>query len=261
MTLSGPPTGALRLRAVRLGERTVLTEVARTAPFHPGPASHRAGDGSAEVIIQQAGPGIFPGERLETTIKVEPGASLTVRGQGATKLYPSPSGTLAEIRTMLHVGPGASLIYLPGELIPFRDARLRQETTVELTTGARFALAEIVTPGRLAMGERDAFVSLDLRLRIVVDGCPVLIERSLLEPHRRPLTVVGRHGEHSCAGSLYLAGWPAPLPPESAATDTSVWRCSGETADGSLTIVRLLGTTAHALKGQVATELDVACVG
>jgi urease accessory protein len=252
--LSEAPTGRLRLRAARLGDRTVLAEVERTAPFHITAPSDRAGDGRAEVVLQHVGPGLFPGDDLLLEATVEAGADLTLRGQAATKLYPCPPGARARVRTRLRVEPGGCLVFLPGELIPFRDAAYRQETEVALAEGARCALAEIVTPGRVAMGERDAFACLDLRLRLAVAGRPVLVERARLEPAGRPLGLPGRHGPYPCAGALYLAGYGAPDlghgPPGG-----PVWWGSGATAAGDVTLVRLLGPTAQALQAEIARLL------
>ena len=122
--------GHLRLRAECAGERTVLTDVFRTAPFHPGPVHHRGG--TAEVVLQGVGPGLFPGERLEIDINVRSGCSLVVSAQGATKVYASPHGTAAESATTLRVGRDASLCWLPGDLIPFRDASYAAQTVVDL---------------------------------------------------------------------------------------------------------------------------------
>ena len=87
-------TGQLRLRAATRGERTVLSDVFRTAPFHPGPLHFR--DGGAELILQDVSPGIFPEDRLEVDVALDEGATLAVSGQGATKIYGSPSGIQAE---------------------------------------------------------------------------------------------------------------------------------------------------------------------
>lgn len=251
------PTGRLRLRAARVGGRTGLVDVERTAPFHPGPPAYRGEDGAAEVIVQHAGPGLFPGETLEATIEVDRGAALVVRGQGATKVYPSPSGAAAVSRSRLRVAAGAALRWLPGELIPFRDAVLRQETVVALAPGARLALLEILTPGRLAMGERDAYARLDLRLRIEVAGRPVLIERAVLEPAHRPLAAPARHGGFPCVGALYLAGFGLE---EASALgqsepDDAVWWGSGATAAADVTVVRLLGPTAQAVRAEAEALL------
>lgn len=244
---SARPDGLLRLRAVRSGGRTTLAEVARTAPFHPSPAAYRDGVGTAEVTIQAVGPGLFPGERLVAEVVVEGGARLVVRGQGATKAYPSPGGEPAVSICRLRVAAGGSLVWLPGELIPFRDAVVRQETTAEVAAGGRLALLDLLTPGRVARGERDAYRRLELRLRVVHDGRPLLTERARLEPGRRPLTVPGRHGSFGCVGTLVLVGWGEAAGSLGQGTgDDPVWWGSG--GEGELSLVRLVGPTAQGVR-------------
>ncbi len=118
-------SGVLRLRAERRGRQTVLTDVFRSAPFHIGMASYRAGDGTAQVIIQHVGPGVLPGDQLDVEISVGAGARLVVRGQSATKVYPSPPDEEAHATTRIHVAADGYLAWLPGPLIPFRDCALR----------------------------------------------------------------------------------------------------------------------------------------
>ncbi len=239
----------LRLTATKAGARTVLSETFRTVPFHIGMPSYRAGVGlpsGAEVIVQGVGPGIFPDDALDVSLTADAGADLTVRGQGATKVYPAPDGHAgATARTMLTVATGGRLIYLPGALIPFQKAVYRQETVVEVAEGGSVALSEILTPGRIAMGERDRYTRLEIRLRASVAGRLVLVERGVLEPDRRALDTPGRHGTFACAGSLYLfgGGWRTPD------ADTGIgpvrWGAGG--GEGFV-VVRLFGPTAQAVR-------------
>ena len=245
-------TGRLRLRATSRGERTVLTDVYRTAPFHPGPLHYR--DGRAELILQDVSPGLFPEDRLEVDVAVDGGATLAVSSQSATKLYPSSSGTGAETRISLSVAGGGALWWLPGALIPFRDARYLARTTVRVAEGSRFALIEVITPGRLAMGECDLYTRLDLRLRIESAGAPVLIERTLLDPVERLLTMAGGRGRFACFGSLTMIGYPVP----------SIAACAGQDvwlgADGGcdLAVVRGVSPAAAPLQSALCALLQQA---
>jgi urease accessory protein UreH len=246
-------SGRLRLEAARRGERTVLTGVCRTVPFHPGPLHYR--NGRAEVMVQDVSPGIFPGDRLEIDITVNEGAALTVSGQSATKIYPSPRGLSSEVSTVLKVDRGATLWWLPGDLIPFRDAIYATRTNVVLDEGARFALLEIVTPGRMAMGERDAYSRLDVRLRIDVAGKPVFIDRSVLDPRQRPLSSIGNHGDFACSGLLVAVGYSLPPSPERCANE--VW--IGADGDRELVVARGLAHAAAPLREalrSLLTRLD-----
>ncbi len=242
-------TGRLRLRAAPCGERTVLTDLYRTSPFHPGPVNHR--DGQARIILQDVTPGLFPGDRLHVDVEIAAGASLVVQGQGATKVYPAQAGSGAESTISLTVADAATLWWLPGGLIPFRDARLSTRTHVALAGTARFAHLDVITPGRVAMGERFAYERLDARLRVDVDGRARLIERATLEPRARPPIVTGIQGSYSCSGTLVLVGYPCPTDLERFGKD--VWLGAG--GGPELVIVRGLAHAADPLRDALLTLL------
>jgi urease accessory protein len=240
------PTGELRIRAGRVGGRSTIVDAYRTAPFHLGMPSERAG--AAELIVQGVGPGYLPGDRLSIDITVDAGAKLTVRGQSATKLYPSPRGEPAVADVRLTVGAGARLTYLPGELIPFRQSILRQVTRIAVEPGGHCVLGEIVTPGRIAMGEVDAYTHLRLDVEASLGGRLVLAERARLEPSHGSLTSIGRHGPHAVAGSLYVIGEPWTAPDDDAISDAVLW--ASATGDG-YTLIRLLGPTAQVVSSVI----------
>src|SRR5262245_20924373 len=118
------------MRAEARAGQTFLAEVEATPPFHVGPLHRRSG--MAELIVQSVGPGLFPQDALETTVRVEHGAGLAILGQGATKIYPAREGDTASALTELTVRDGGAVWWLPGELIPFRDARYAARTRVAL---------------------------------------------------------------------------------------------------------------------------------
>lgn len=162
------------------------------------------------MIVQDVSPGLLPGDRLETDVSVADGAALTVLGQGATRIYPSEHGIAAASRMTLRVRGTGTLWWLPGPLIPFRDARFEARTHVLLDNASRFASMEVITPGRTAMGECNAYQRLDLRLRIDVGGRARLIERALLDPRERPTAIAGSQGAFTCSGTLIMIGYSAP---------------------------------------------------
>ena len=226
----------------------------RTAPFHLGRASHRSGDGAAEAIIQSVGPGLFPGESLQLDVEVAANAHLTVRGQSATKIYASPTGEEARMDTRLRVAAGGTLVYLPGALIPYRDAVFRGETEIELATGARLVWAEVLTSGRLAMGEHLNYRRLNLRSRIRIDGKAIFIERASLDPIRRPIAALGRNGSYPCVGTLVLVGFQLKSNIEASDAGRSMWSGSGRTRE--LTLIRALGTCAAGIQRTIDDLID-----
>lgn len=227
----------------------------RTVPFHFGMPSDRAAPGHAGVILQNVGPGTLPGDRLRIDLEVGPGAALDVRGQSANRIHPSPMGEVAEIEIRLRAADRGLIVFQPGELIPYRDSRLRQVTTVEVERGGRVALMETLTRGREAMGERDAYTSLELRLRVNHGGQPCLIERARLEPAARDPRAPGRHGPFAVSATLYLIGEGWRLPPETHGAGPVIWAIDG--GDGYL-LARALGPTTQAVSGVVRRLLAAA---
>jgi urease accessory protein len=225
------------------GGRTVLTDVYRTPPYVLGPPSHRSEHDQAEVIIQQVSPGLFPGEIHTIEITVAAGARLIVRGQSATKLYPCAEGETSCVRAKYVVEPDGELVLLPGELIPFQDADVRQVSDVVLAKGARFIISEIITPGRIAMGECNRYRRLELRLTIRREDRLVLVDRALIEPKVHDPQRLGIHGAFPCTGSLYLVGFEdcAIEHPDHQRHD-DLWWDAGSVAD--LTTVRFMGLRA-----------------
>ena len=255
--MPGSDSGCVRIRAERIGARTAIVEAFRSVPFHLGLPSDRVGDGRAELILQNVGPGVLPGDRLRLALDVGPGATLDLRGQGATRIHPSPSGVPGKIETRLRVNERGLLIFVPGELIPYRAARLRQTTTIAVARGGHLAMAETVTRGREAMGERDDYGMLDLRVGASYGERRVLIERARLEPSTRALDGIGRHGPFAISASLYLIGerWRMPLEPHG--TGVVTWAI--DAGDGYL-LGRVLGPTTQAVSAVVRRLLAEASV-
>lgn len=242
--------GRLRLHAAVRNGRTALTDLYRTAPFHPAPVRYR--EAQAVVLLQEVSPGILPGDRLHAAVTVDPGAELVVEAQGAVRVYPSSCGVAAEATTELTVASGGSLWWLPGALIPYRAARYASYLHARLEPGARFALLDILTPGRVAMGERNAYARLDLRTRIDVAGRPVLIERALLDPDRRPPGPGDDRDAFRCSGALTLVGYD--IPADAIQESGDVWL--GADGGPELAVVRGAARSAASLRTVLVSLLE-----
>jgi urease accessory protein len=251
----GNPTGILRVRAERIGERTVLTDVYRTAPFHLGQFGKRDDAEGSEIVIQGVGPGYLPGDRVEIGISTGENAILMVRDQAALKLFPSTTGQSAVSTISLRADAGSELIYLPGELIPYRQSNFEQRADIEADPSAHVAYAEIVTPGRTAMGEQYAFERLDLRLEVRVGGAPLLRDRSLVEPGKRSMTSLGRSGLFNVTGALYLIGSRWRSIGFGTTKSGARWASDG---DGRYVLIRYAAQTAQEIHSLIRQHLIAA---
>jgi urease accessory protein len=115
----------------------------------PAPAE---GDPPLAVLLTTSG-GLVAGDRLDVTVRAEPGAAAHVTAAAAEKIYRS-TGPTTTIRQSLAIASGAILEFLPQETILFEGARLRRETAIDLEPDAAFLGGDIVVFGRRARGER-----------------------------------------------------------------------------------------------------------
>lgn len=204
--------GELRLRSRQTYGQSRLVDTFRTAPFHISSSLDRSGDGRCEVIIQGVGPGHLPGDRVEIDLTADAGSILIVRGQGANRIFSSMDGQTGVAEVTLNATEGGTLVYLPGELIPYRNAMLQQTTEVRVDASSRAIVAEVITAGRVGLGEHFCFRQLDLRTRIWFADRLILQERYRLEPALRPLDSIARIGQHHVVATLNLIGdgWTRP---------------------------------------------------
>lgn len=111
----------------------------------------RSAEGLEAVVVNTSG-GLTGGDRFRIGARAGAGSHLILTTQAAERAYRSASG-LARVSTHLEVEPGASLFWLPQELIVFDGAALTRKLEVTLAEGAELLLVEPVIFGRALMGE------------------------------------------------------------------------------------------------------------
>ena len=249
-----PQEGRLDLLLERAGEVTrprrclarppiQLSRVRYDDPQQPGMA--------AFTLLHLGG--VLAGDRAHLRVELGPGAAARVRMAAATQVYRMPAGDAAHT-IELSVGAGARLDWLAEPLILFGGARFAQTTRITLDRGARLALLDVLVPGRLARGERDAFERFESCLEVYnsAGGC-LAAERALLEPRLWRLDQPGLRGDTPVVGSLYLLG--DALDAERAAAEIHP---AGESVTGVTALpndcgllVRALGDTPSAVRARL----------
>lgn len=102
-------------------------------------------------------------------VEVADGAKLLLTTQSATKIYRTP-GAFAEQRMHLRLGEGARLELSPEQLIAYREASYRQNTSVMLRPSSSLIMAEVITPGWSPDGSPFRYEELRLRTEIRVES-------------------------------------------------------------------------------------------
>lgn len=175
-----------------------------------------------EVVFLNTAGGITGGDRLDYRLTL--GADVTAVGttQTAERAYRSAGGH-GSVRTGLHVGEGATLHWLPQELILFEGAALRRDLDVEMAPSAEVVLLETLVLGRAAMGETLADIHLRDRRRVRRGGRIEMLEAVHLDaPDLARAGAAGLNGARALATlTLFapdaedrLAPLRAALPPD-----------------------------------------------
>jgi urease accessory protein len=147
---------------------------------------------------------VLAGDCLRLKIDVGEGAVAQVTSNGATRLYRHRDGAAdSGQETLITVGAGGLLEYLPDSLIPFAESRHTQRTTVSLGPGATFFWWEVLAPGRQAMGERFAYDRLRVEAVVQSQARPLAMESFTLEPRVRPMQSAARMGQYGYSATFY----------------------------------------------------------
>ena len=172
--------------------------------------SFETGAGGALVHLHNLSGGVLGGDKLALEVEVGPEAYAQLTSTGATRLYRSgPHEGVAVQTNRVVVAENGLLEYLPDPLIPFGGSRYRQETKIELATGAGLFWWETVAPGREAKGELFEYGSLQLNLDLVGACKPLVSERVWLEPAVRGLDSSVRLGGYRYFATFLICkvGW------------------------------------------------------
>jgi urease accessory protein UreH len=133
----------------------------------------------AHLILMQCTAGLFGGDDVECSIRVERGARVMLTQQSATKIHPS-EGPPAIQRHHVSVGAGAELQLYLEPLIPFAGSSLRQTTHIDVEPGARLSFWEGLMAGRVARGECWRFRELASETLLRSNNRSVYLDRFLL---------------------------------------------------------------------------------
>lgn len=170
------------LASLKLGfkyarEKTLLFDREQRGPLAVQRTFYPEGDVCHLYILHPPG-GVVGGDRLEIKARIIEECSVLITTPGATKFYRS-AGSQALQTQQLNID-GGSLEWFPQENIFFPGARVRLESSVNLSHQGKYIGWEINCLGRPANQERFTDGEIDLRLRISRGGKPLLIDRLVI---------------------------------------------------------------------------------
>ncbi|WP_080791726.1 urease accessory protein UreD [Corynebacterium pacaense] len=167
MTPAREPSGLLELGIAVKNGRSYARHQRHSGTLRVLRPHYLETSGRLTYTVLNPGGAYFGGDSYLLDVRVDPGASLSLYTQSATKVYRTPQGR-AEQTMDVHLAEGASMEYLPDQLIMYRGASFRQHTVVHMHPRARVVMAEIITPGWSPDGSDFAFDELRMSTDIMV---------------------------------------------------------------------------------------------
>jgi urease accessory protein len=194
--------GYLRLQFERRGQRTILSQSRFTLPLQAlTPLALE--DGTAYLMLLNPTGGVLGGDHLLTEIVQEKETHVCLTTPSATRIYRTAEKP-AVLQTVIRLGEGATLEYLPDHVIPHTGSALHQSLRVEMARGSRAIILDSFAAGRVAHGERWNFSEIDSRTEVILCGKPVFLNRTKINPVEHQPEHLGLMEEFSYMACLSL---------------------------------------------------------
>lgn len=181
-------------------------------PHYPDPAR----PDMPYILLVQLGGGMLGGDRYRLDITCREGAAAHVTTQSAAKLYKCEENVITQMITIT-AEAGSVVEYLPDLTIPFRHSRYFGRTDLRLDPDATVIVGEILTPGRVAHGERHAYdIYLTQTDAFDLGGRLLAADTIALEPGLAPPSHPALLGPYDVLGTLSV--FSRRLPPSELTT-------------------------------------------
>lgn len=188
--------------------RTVPTLRRHQGPLRVQKHFHPEGPGVCHHILVHPPGGIAGGDALRLEVDVGAGAHALVTSPGAAKWYRGSGEATQD--TVLRVGDGAVLEWLPQEAILYAGARCAIRNRMELLGAARLVFADVVCLGRPGSDERFDSGRWRQHGELFRDGRLLWCEETSLQGGDALLDHAAGMGGATVTGSLLWAGDPLP---------------------------------------------------
>jgi len=158
----------------------------------------------AYLYIVSASGGVLQGDRCRIDIAMEKGSKAHVTTQGATRIYSMDSNSAMQVVNVT-LREDSYLELVPDQIIPYRSSRFYQKTDLNVHDSATLVCSEILTPGRVAMGESFDYDVCYLKTRARnQEGVLRFMDIANIEPKKQKLSSFGILGDYAVAGSVYI---------------------------------------------------------
>lgn len=199
-------TSLLKIKTVAGAEKkTVLKELSFTAPYKVMTPFQKTNGGIA-VMPLCASAGIMEGDCQELDFQVGEGSNLEVLSQSFDKIHRMGEGQ-ATRHICAEVEKNSVFYYYPQPVIPFRDSAFESRMDIRLEDEtAHLFLADVISCGRVAFGERFQYRKFASRVEVRRGGKLIYRDHTCFEPRRMPMESLGMYEGYTHVANLFCTG-------------------------------------------------------
>ena len=158
----------------------------------------------AYLFVVSPSGGILQGDRYRTDLLLKNNAKAHITTQGATRVYSMDSNSASQI-VNITVDENCYLEYIPDQIIPYKNSRYYQKVNLKVHDNSTLIYSEILTPGRVAMGESFEYDICYLRTHCRNQDKKIrFLENTKIEPKKQRLKDFGILGEYDAVGTVYI---------------------------------------------------------
>ena len=158
----------------------------------------------AHIYIVSTSGGILQGDRYRIDVTLDKNSTAHITTQGATRIYSMNSNNATQIINVT-LKEDSYLEFIPDQIIPFRNSRFYQELDFNVHDTATLIYSEIITPGRIAMGESFEYDVCYLKTKARNQENKLrFLDIANIEPKKQKLTSFGILGNNDILGSVYI---------------------------------------------------------
>lgn len=252
--------------------KTILGDQFSEVPLHVQKALYYddSWQDLAYLYIISASGGILQGDRYRIDITMKKDSKAHITTQGATRIYHMDANSATQMINVT-LEEDSYLEFIPDQIIPYSRSRFYQKMSLNVHDSATLVYSEIITPGRVAMGESFEYDICYLKTRAVnQEDVLRLVDVANLEPKRQRLTSFGILGDSTVVGSVYIltkkdnvVGLHEKLKGV-ISVGINVYGGASIIKDNSGVYVRILGKQTEAVKDviqKILSETRHACAG
>jgi len=158
----------------------------------------------AFLYIVSVSGGILQGDRYRIDVRLKKNSMVHITTQGATRIHSMNSNSATQM-VNITLEENSYLEFIPDQIIPYRDSRFYQRMNLNVHDSATLFYSEIITPGRVAMGESFEYDVCYLKTRATNQNENLrFIDITNLEPKIQKMSSFGILGKYTIVGSVYI---------------------------------------------------------